>query len=230
MKLNTIAIIQARLNSRRLPNKMKKKIDKFRVIEWVVRRVKKTKGIDKIILATTRLKRDDYFEKIALKNKIDIFRGSSNDVLSRFYNASKKYRCDKILRICADNPFVDSIFLNDLIKKFNSKKYDYGFNDRSKLNYKCVDGFGGEIFSFKILSKIYKKVKSAYLREHVTLEFLKNKKKYKIKFIKAPKKYLINNKKFDINTLSDFEKIKLFVKNNKININTPAYKILSYKN
>ena len=76
------------MGSERFPGKVLKKISDVSLIEWVIRRVKKSKKIKKIILATTKNKKDDVLKKIAIKNKVSIFRGESRDVLGRFYEGS----------------------------------------------------------------------------------------------------------------------------------------------
>jgi len=227
MKIETLAIIQARLGSKRLPKKMKMKILNLSLIDWVIKRVKKSKKITKIVLATTTLAEDNFFEKIAKKHKINIYRGSAKDVLSRFYKASLKYKPKKIVRVCGDNPFVDPDFLDDLITNFSSKKYDYGFNHQSKFKIKCVDGFGAEIFNFSTMEKLYFNIKNKLYREHVTLGLLKKKHKYKIQFIKPKKKFLISNIKYDINTIEDFTKIKSIVSEKKLKVFSSASEIIS---
>ena len=89
---NIILIIQARTGSTRFPGKMLKKISNLSLIEWVIKRVKKTKKLKKIIIATTKKKNDDILKKIAKKNKIFIFRGSTKNVLNRYYEAAKYFK------------------------------------------------------------------------------------------------------------------------------------------
>ena len=119
---NVVAIVQARVGSERLPGKILKKISNLSLIEWVIKRLKKSKKIKKIILATTRFKSDDILKKVAKKNRVSIYRGKSNDVLSRFYQAAKKSKSNTIIRVCADNPFIDYEQINLLIKIFFIKK------------------------------------------------------------------------------------------------------------
>ena len=68
-----VAIIQARTGSKRLPRKVLKKISNISLIEWVILRLKKSRRIKKIILATTKLKKDDILVTIAQKNRINFF-------------------------------------------------------------------------------------------------------------------------------------------------------------
>ena len=84
MKKDTIAIIQARMGSNRLPRKMTKKLGKYRIIEWVIKRLKKSKKIDYIVLATTKKKNDNILITFAKKYNIEYFRGSEINVLIDF--------------------------------------------------------------------------------------------------------------------------------------------------
>ena len=185
--MSTICIVQARMGSSRFPEKAIKKISRFMLIEWVLKRVKKSKKIKKIVLATTNLKQDDKLIKIAKKNNISFFRGSKKDVLSRFYQVALIHKPKLIVRVCADNPFVDPILLDKLVREFEYKNFDYAFNHQSKLKNKCADGFGGEIMNFEVLERLNVGVKKLSLREHVTLYIWKNMKKFKIQSISSPK-------------------------------------------
>ena len=120
MKKN-IAIIQARMNSSRLPGKMFKKIGKYSIIEWVIKRLKKVKSIDRIILATSKKKIDRKLKIISKKLNIDYFAGSEKDVLGRFVATVKDTKDGNIIRICADNPFIDPTEIKKLIT-FTKKK------------------------------------------------------------------------------------------------------------
>ena len=106
--ISTLAIIQVRTGSSRLPNKCLKKLGKHTIIDWVIKRVKKTKLVDKIVLATTTKKNDTIFKSIAKKNKIEFFFGDEQNVLLRFHKIIKKFNPKNVVRVCADNPFVSS--------------------------------------------------------------------------------------------------------------------------
>ena len=223
------AIIQARTGSQRLPKKVLKKIANISLIEWVIKRVKKSKKINSIVLATTKFKKDNILEKIALKNKIQIFRGDSQDVLKRFYEAANLKKADTIIRICGDNPFIDPEQIDILVKKFKTKKFDYACNHQNKLNSNYADGFGAEIFTFKLLKKMNTIVRKKAQREHVTKYIWDNIKRFKILSVVAPAKLAYPNLKFDINTFSDYNSIQNFVKKYNIKINTKANSIIKFK-
>ena len=155
-KINYAAIIQVRTGSKRLPNKSLLDLGSLKTIEWVIKRVKKTSLLDEIILATTKKQEDKIFNKFAKKNKIKIFFGDEKNVLKRFCDAGEKFRVHNIIRICADRPFIDPKFIDKLINFFKKNKCDLAFNHVSnkKLKFKCIDGFGAEVFSLQSLKKI----------------------------------------------------------------------------
>ena len=124
MKKLNIAIIQARMNSTRLPGKMLKKIGNHLIIEWVIKRLKKTKSINKIILATSKKKIDQKFKTISKNLGINFFAGSEKDVLGRLVCSVSDFEKANIIRICADNPFIEPKEINNLISFYKKKNYD----------------------------------------------------------------------------------------------------------
>ncbi len=223
MKKN-IAIIQARMNSSRLPGKMFKKIGKYSIIEWVIKRLKKVKSIDRIILATSKKKIDRKLKIISKKLNIDYFAGSEKDVLGRFVATVKDTKDGNIIRICADNPFIDPTEIKKLITFYKKKKYDYVCN-RQVFSKVYTDGFGAEILSINLLRKLDKLVKNKDLREHVTLYLWKNKKKFKIHSLKSNKFLAYPLLKFDVDTKKDLNFLKKIARY-KVGINTSAKDIV----
>ena len=227
MRIENIGIIQARVGSTRLPNKMLMKIGRHQLIEWVIKRAKKIKNLDLIVLATSKFKQNDILEKIAKKNKIEIFRGSENDVLQRYISAATKFNKKVIVRLPADNPFIDSYLINKLINEFNYKKYEYSNNIIDFMNSKYVDGFGAEIFTLDLLKKIKNSSSQDLYKEHVTLYLKDYPKKFRIKKNFAPKEYAYPNLKFDIDTLEDLKKIRKIVYKQNVNLSTSAKEIIN---
>ena len=212
-------IIQARSNSSRLKNKIFKKIGKYTLIEWVIKRVKKSK-VKEIILATSKNKNDTKLKEICNKENVKFFSGDEKNVLKRFIDAAKFYNVKTIIRVCADNPFVDPDEINFLIKKFNiaKNKSDYYFNHRNHLSNTYADGFGAELFSTKLLTKIYKKRLSNFHKEHVTSYFWDNLKLFNFEPCKTKIEKKNHTVVSDINTNFDYEKINSFVTMKNIKI------------
>ena len=201
-------------------------ISSLKILEWVFVRIFKSKSVDQFILATTTKKEDLKICKIASDFKFKIFRGSSAKVLSRFYFAAERYKADIVVRICADNPLIDHREIDRLVKFYLKNNFDYVFNNMQTKDNFNADGFGAEIFSFKILKKVHYLAKKKSDIEHVTQYIRRNPNLFKIKSLPAPIGLNFPNLKFDINTKKDFRKIKNSISNLKIKVNTSGKKII----
>ena len=119
-------IIQARMGSSRLPGKTLIKLDESRsTLDFVVNQLTFSTLIDKIVIATTNLEQDDIIEKNAKTLGIDCFRGSSDDVLDRYYHCAKKFQINTIVRITSDCPLIDPQIVDHVIRKYQHDDYDY---------------------------------------------------------------------------------------------------------
>ncbi|NQW43624.1 MAG: hypothetical protein HQ463_09365, partial [Bacteroidetes bacterium] len=106
--MKVLAITQARINSIRLPGKIFKDIEGQKIIDIHIERVQKATQIDKLILATTYNPSDDILVSyLQEKNLIEIYRGSENNVLERFYLAAKPYQPNYVVRLTSDCPLID---------------------------------------------------------------------------------------------------------------------------
>lgn len=178
-------IIEARKNSTRLPNKILFKIDKLSFLEFLVKRLKRTKLVKRIIIATTKKDNKDIVN-IAKKNKVLWFCGSEKNVIKRVLDASKFFNVEYIVRITSDCPLVDPQFIDQAVDIYKKKKYDYVSNSYIRS---FPDGMDVEVFSRKALSKSYKFAKNAKFKEWTTWSIRKNPKKFKIFNIIAQKKF-----------------------------------------
>lgn len=173
-----IAIIQARMGSSRLPGKVLSKLGGKVMLKFMYDRVKKSKLIDKIIIATTLEKEDDKIVDLCIKEKISYFRGSEDDVLDRYYKASLSYNPENIIRLTADCPLLDPLIIDDTINFFINKKVDYASNTVPPNIKRYPDGSDVEVFSFKNLKKAWEESNDIKEREHVTFYFWKSNKKF----------------------------------------------------
>ncbi|WP_048097144.1 cytidylyltransferase domain-containing protein [Candidatus Nitrosarchaeum limnium] len=159
-------IIQARMGSTRLPGKVMEKIDSTNVVlNYVINQVKFSKKIKKIVVATTDLIEDDVICRNLSSQKIEFFRGSSEDVLDRYYQCAKKFSIDNIVRVTADNPLIDPNIIDLVIDEYENNKCDYVSNT---LHRTYPYGTEVEVFSFKSLENAWKNAKKPSEREHVT--------------------------------------------------------------
>ncbi|MCB9188172.1 MAG: glycosyl transferase family 2 [Flavobacteriales bacterium] len=162
-------IVQARTGSTRLPNKMIMPFYKGKTIpQLIISRLINSFPDQKVILATTTSSKDD--ELVVSLNELscEVFRGDENDVLDRFIQAAEKFEVEHVVRICADNPFLDVSLLRELITKWSSE-YDYlAHNINGKPCMKTAYGFFGEIVHLKALKKAAILTKENLYHEHVT--------------------------------------------------------------
>lgn len=205
---NVGILLQLRTGSKRLPNKIFKKLNKLSLAEWIIKRIINLKKNAKIILVTSRKKKDKKIFSLAKKYNLKIFFGSENNVLERFVEAAKFYNINTIVRLCGDNPFIDSKLIQEAINYYEKNKCDIAFNHIPHNKFNIADGFGAEIFSTKLLNSLKNKKINKDHKEHVTKYFYDNKKNYKIISVKSNKNIFYPNLKFDINTKNDLKFIK----------------------
>jgi spore coat polysaccharide biosynthesis protein SpsF len=162
------AIIQARTGSTRLPSKVLMEIQDKKVLEHVVERVKQASSIDEIIIATTKSVGDNAIEEIAKLNGWALYRGSEEDVLSRYYEAAKLYQLDIIIRITSDCPLIDPIIIDKMVEVYKTGDYDLVTNAGEECYRTFPRGLDAEVFSFAVLEETMKSELQVYHREHVT--------------------------------------------------------------
>ena len=167
--MKVVCLVQARVGSTRLPGKILKEICGKTILHHEIDRLKKCKEIDEIVIATTDKKDDDKIVNEAKKLSVKYFRGSENDVLSRFYYSAKENNADIIVRVTSDCPCIDFEILDKMLiyfkEKYKEKQVDY-LSNTIKRTY--PRGYDIEIFTFSALEKSYINAKKEYEREHVT--------------------------------------------------------------
>ncbi|EJF07299.1 spore coat polysaccharide biosynthesis protein F, CMP-KDO synthetase [Thiovulum sp. ES] len=200
-----VALIQARMGSSRLPNKMMLSLHGKPILHWVLQRVSKSKNIDEVVLATSVNRENDILENYTKHNfkNVKVFRGSEDDVLNRFYKAGKNAQASHIVRVCADNPLIDGVEIDRLVDFYFQNSFDYAYNHIPKNNT-YPDGLGAEILSFQILEEMEKKVKSENLREHSFSYVWENMENFQIGTFNPPKEIAFPNLRFDIDTFDDY--------------------------
>lgn len=219
-KTKITVIIEARSNSKRLPNKVLLPILKKPILLHLIERLKFSKKIEQIVIATSKNKKDDKIENFCKKNKILFFRGSENNVRKRVYLTAKKFKADPIVQITGDCPLIDPNIIDKVINSYFSKSYDCVSNIFKRS---FPDGMDVMVFSFKSFDKINSictKFNEKIYNEHTGLFFIHNYKKFKIKNILAPLNVRFPNLGLTLDEKEDFlliEKIFKYFKKKKIN-------------
>lgn len=198
------AIIQARTSSTRLPSKILKELpygSGITVLEQVIRRLKRSKELNEIIIATTTGKDNDKIVAITKKENVKSFRGSKDDVLARYYLAAKENDLDVIARITSDCPCIDPEIIDLMIGKHIEAKADYTSNT-CKRTY--PHGLDVEVFNFDVLEETYKNAQKDYEKEHVTPYIYRNPQLFKINQIEAPEKLYAPDIRITLDTEEDY--------------------------
>ncbi len=219
-----IIILQSRSSSKRLPGKALKKINKIPIVMLCIKRL--TNKNHKLIVATSKNKSDDKLVNFLIDNKISYYRGSLNNVLSRYVELAKNLNpSDLIVRATADNIFPDGHLVNFLKNKIKKLNMDYIGIDH-KLHF-LPKGVGLEIFTAKkIINTSKLKLKKKHL-EHVTLKIYENKNKYKNIFFKKLKQSKdLSNIRVTIDTRKDYLFMKKFLKKIDNLYQVPYYKLI----
>jgi len=163
--MKPIVIIQVRMGSTRLPGKVLKKLNGITVLESLLNQLNYSKLLNDKIIATTSNSEDDVIVNFCKSKEIKCFRGSQDDVLDRYYNCAKKFSINTIIRITSDCPLMDPQVIDDVIDFYLKNSYDY-VNNFYKRTYPY--GNDVEIFSIKVLEKVWEKATKPSEREHVT--------------------------------------------------------------
>jgi spore coat polysaccharide biosynthesis protein SpsF len=169
--LNIIIITQVRLGSSRYPRKVLEKIGDNTLLQLHLQRIKKCKLISRVIIATTHEKGIEEIDKIAEKERVEIFHGSTHDVLDRFYQSVCEIKPDYVVRVTSDCPLIDPILIDEVIQIAISNKFDYTSNTLSEL---FPDGQDVEVISWRALEIAWKEALLTSEREHVTPFIRKN--------------------------------------------------------
>ena len=159
-----VAIIQARMNSSRLPNKTLIDISGKPMLQRVIDRVSRAALVDRVVVATSGMADDEPIQRMVASE--NLFMGSKNDVLDRVYKAAIKHDAHIVVRITGDCPLIDWNIINGVVHYFLLTEVDYVTNRPLFDSY--PDGMDVEVMTIEALKRVWKEATSSYDREHVT--------------------------------------------------------------
>lgn len=224
-------ILQARTGSTRMPEKVIRPFfQEQSILDLLLEKVKK---LDiPVVLATTVNPSDDRICALAEKHEVPFFRGSENDVLDRFIQAARQFGFSKIIRVCADNPFLDLAGMKTLISAFGESNSDYlGFQlAGNKPSILTHFGFWTEAVRFDALEKAKKLTSEKLYHEHVTNFIYSHPEMFDVKFIPADQLVFPRTDiRMTLDTPEDFEiQQKIFATISKENPNFGIPEIVSW--
>lgn len=183
--MKTIAIIQARMASSRLPGKVMLEITGAPMLDWVVGRTRRANSLNEVIVATTLDSSDDLVFEFCQERDYRVGRGSVYDVLDRFYQIAVHFGADVVVRITADCPFIDPRLIDDAVKlllpgtgalplqkKLGNPRYDFVANRLPPPWGRTYPiGLDVEVFTFEVLHQAWKMAIAKHQREHVAPYF-----------------------------------------------------------
>jgi spore coat polysaccharide biosynthesis protein SpsF len=230
-------LLQARMGSSRLPGKIMLPLADKLVLEHDIERIKKAKLIDELIVCTTTEEKDNCIAELCEKHNIRYYRGSQNNVLDRYYQASLIYKPDIIVRITSDCPMIDPNIIDDMISNYleimqKSKYYCPKYADPNR-SHNFPDGFNPEIFTFEILEEAWNNATLDSDKEHVgpymRRKYCQN--EYDVKLNKTYENLDLKTLHLSLDTPKDYKLLSnifdnVYTKNNDFTI----YDILDYLN
>jgi spore coat polysaccharide biosynthesis protein SpsF len=205
-----LAIIQARMGSTRLPGKMLLPIvDNKGALELMLERVRRSKQLQKIVVATTSSPSDDRLVDLCKRLGCEYFRGDENDVLERYYQAALAFGpTEAIVRLTGDCPLHDADVIDLVVGEYLKGGYDYVSNTQK---YTFPDGLDVEVFSFLVLERVRQEARLKSEREHVTSYIWKHPDMFKIVNVEYEKNLF--GKRWTLDEKEDYEFIKHIYKN-----------------
>src|SRR5689334_10186983 len=169
--MKTVAIVQARMSSTRLPGKVLMHLGSRTVLGCVIQRLRQAKLIDQIVVATTVSSVDDAVVNETERLDVDCFRGPEQDVLDRYYQAAKEFAAKTVVRITSDCPLIDPALVDATSETFFSQRADYATNAEP---HTFPRGLDVEVVTIAALQRAYIQAHKPYEREHVTPYFYEN--------------------------------------------------------
>jgi len=219
------AIVAARMTSTRLPGKVMMDLAGKPAIVRLIERLRHSKYIDQIVIATTVNKSDDILVQMAVEQGVLYYRGSEEDVLLRTLEAAESTQAELIVQVTSDCPLIDAETVDLVIQRFLDHPYlDYATN-QVFLTYPL--GFGVEVFRTSTLREIEIITDDPADREHVSLYYYENPEKYHLSNIEAPFYLRHPDYRLTLDTMEDYQLIqKLYSELYPLNPNFNLYDII----
>lgn len=222
-----VALVQARMGSSRFPGKMLAPLAGRPLLAWVLERLKQARRLDALVLATTDLPRDAALVQLAHELGVATFTGSEADVLGRFAQAARQFQADTVVRICADNPFIDGAVVDQLVDFYAASDCDYACNHLDRLGSGFADGFGAEILSASLLQGLDARCTEPRHREHVTIAVWDEGAPWRRAAPKAPPDLAHPELRFDVDEPAHLAELQSLVERHGLSLQSPAAAVVA---
>jgi len=201
--MKVAAIIQARMGSERLPGKVMRKLKGQSILWHIVKRLRHALSVSEIVVATTDNDSDNMIVNQCKLMDVPVFRGSEEDVLNRYYFASKVVKSDYICRITSDNPLVEPGFIDMATARITFSGEDYIAIDG------CPLGTGIELFTKEALNIAAEKARKPSDREHVTPYIRNHPDTFRIGYIEVPLSLMYPDLRLTVDTKDDYALLQM---------------------
>ncbi|HXY04547.1 MAG TPA: glycosyltransferase family protein [Terriglobales bacterium] len=198
--MKTLAIVQARMGSSRLPGKVLMDLAGETVLQRVVRRLGRAALVNQVVVATSLSPMDDAVVSECNRLGVDHFRGSEADVLDRYYHCAQAFAASRVVRITADCPVIDPALVDLTIRSFGEKFCDYASN---ALVPGYPRGLDVEVFTLAALTRAWSEARKPYEREHVTPYLYEHPKLFRSVSVNAKRDY--GDLRWTLDTVEDLE-------------------------
>ena len=200
MNPRTVAIIQARMSSQRLPHKVLHKISNKPMLQYLLERIDHCDRLDGLVVATSTDTSDDVIEEYCAKNGIECHRGALNDVAGRFNQVLNIYRYYGFVRVNGDSPLLDQRLIDKGISLFLREDFDVVTNVFPRSYPK---GQSVEVLKTSTFQKAYQSMREADDLEHVTQFFYKHEDNFRIHNFSLTAN--LNNIQLSVDTKEDLD-------------------------
>lgn len=205
----TVAIVQARLGSSRLPLKSLLCLRGLPIIDWVTRRLGQSRLLGQVVVATPDTALDRVLLEHLQRQDVACMAGPEDDVLERFALVARHFGADTVVRVCADNPLIWGEAVDRLLEFHADGQYDYAYNHIPRNN-SWPDGLGAEVLSAELLYHMAATATEPSQREHCCNHIWDNAAKFAIGTFDPQEDWLRRpDLKLDIDRAEDFARIAL---------------------
>jgi len=205
MSLRTVAIIQARMGSTRLPGKVLMDLSSEPMLARVVERTRRARTVDEVVVATSILPADDRIARLCESRGCECFRGSEPDVLDRYYQAALRFGAEVVVRVTSDCPLIDPELIDQHVQTLleHISETDFVTN---MLQQSFPLGLAVEAMPIDVLARMNRMSRTSQLREHVTTIAYERPEWFRIKHIRHA--IDLSEMRWTVDTAEDLEFVR----------------------
>jgi len=209
-----VLVVQARMGSTRLPGKSLMDLAGEPLVGRVLERVLRCNNIDDIVLAIPKTDENDALAELAGQYGVNLYRGSEDDLVDRYYQAAKTFNATIVGRLPADNPVPESCEIDRIIEHHIQSNHVFSSNLSEVYGNGYPDGVGAEMIDFTALETVWRECRDPELRELVHLNFfnyIEQKQvdeRFSVGTIECPEVFRRPEIILDVNTQEQYEFIK----------------------